>query len=182
MIGQKVGHYCIVDKLGEGGMGVVYRARDERLERDVALKVLPGGSLADESARKRFRKEALALSRLNHPNIATVFDFDSEGGVDFLVMEYVEGVSLAHRIASSWLSEKETASIGVQIAQALEEAHDHRVVHRDLKPGNILLTPKGRVKVLDFGLARLVQPVDSLEGTESLTLRTPVRPGIRAPS
>ena len=172
MIGQKVGHYCIVDKLGEGGMGVVYRARDERLERDVALKVLPGGSLADESARKRFRKEALALSRLNHPNIATVFDFDSEGGVDFLVMEYVEGVSLAHRITSSWLSEKETASIGVQIAQALEEAHDHGVVHRDLKPGNILLTPKGRVKVLDFGLARLVQPVDSLEGTESLTQTT----------
>jgi eukaryotic-like serine/threonine-protein kinase len=172
MIGQKVGHYHVVGKLGEGGMGVVYRARDERLEREVALKVLREGSLTDESARKRFRKEAIALSRLNHPNIATVFDFDSEDGVDFLVMEYVEGVSLAHRIASSGLSEKETAAIGAQIAQALEEAHDHGVVHRDLKPGNILLTPKGRVKVLDFGLARLLQPVDGLEGTESLTQTT----------
>lgn len=169
MIGQKIGHYYIVGKLGEGGMGVVYRARDERLERDVALKVLPEGSLTDESPRKRFRREALALSRLNHPNIATIFDFDSDGGVDFLVMEYVEGVSLAHRIARCALSEKETVSIGAQIAQALEEAHDHGVVHRDLKPGNVLLTPKGRVKVLDFGLARLLQPVDSLDGTESLT-------------
>ena len=172
MIRQKVGHYYVVGKLGEGGMGVVYRARDERLERDVALKVLREGSLTDEAARKRFRKEAIALSRLNHPNIATVFDFDSEDGVDFLVMEYVEGVSLAHRIASSGLSEKETAAIGAQIAQALEEAHDHGVVHRDLKPGNILLTPKGRVKVLDFGLARLLQPVDGLEGPESLTQTT----------
>jgi serine/threonine-protein kinase len=172
MMGQKVGHYHIIGKLGEGGMGVVYRARDERLERDVALKVLAEGLLTDEAARKRFRKEAVALSRLNHPNIATVFDFDSEEGMHFLVMEYVEGISLAHRIAAGALSEKETASIGAQIAQALEGAHDHGVVHCDLKPGNILLTPKGRVKILDFGLARLLRPVDGLEGTESLTQTT----------
>ena len=169
MIGRTISHYQIVGKLGEGGMGVVYRARDERLERDVALKALPEGAFTDEAARRRFRKEALALSRLNHPNIATVFDFDSEDGVDFLVMEYVEGVSFAHRIESGALSEREVASLGAQIAQALEEAHDHGVVHRDLKPGNIMLTPKGRVKVLDFGLAKLLQAGQDLEGTESLT-------------
>jgi len=169
MIGQTVGHYHIVEKLGEGGMGVVYRARDERLERDVALKVLPEGLLSDELARKRFRKEALALSKLNHPNIATVYDFDSQGGVDFLAMEYVAGTSLAHRVEGGAFSEREVASIGSQIAQALEEAHDHGVVHRDLKPGNLLLTPKGRVKVLDFGLARLVRPADDLAMTDSIT-------------
>jgi len=150
-------------------MGVVYRARDERLERDVALKVLPEGLLSDELARKRFRKEALALSKLNHPNIATVYDFDSQGGVDFLAMEYVEGTSLAHRVEGGAFSEREVASIGSQLAQALEEAHDHGVVHCDLKPGNLLLKPKGRVKVLDFGLARLVRSADDLAVTGSIT-------------
>src|SRR5215469_11692151 len=100
MIGRTLGHYRILGKLGEGGMGIVYLARDERLEREVAVKVLPEGLLTDEAARKRFRKEALALSKLNHPNIAAVYDFDSDGGVDFLVMEYVEGTSLAHRLQS----------------------------------------------------------------------------------
>ena len=168
MIGQTVLHFHIVSKLGQGGMGVVYLARDERLERDVALKVLPEGLLADEAARKRFRKEALALSKLNHPNIALIYEFDSEGGVDFLVMEYVAGTSLAQRLKGGALSEKEIASIGAQIAQALEEAHEHGVIHRDLKPENVLLTAKGRVKVLDFGLARFLR-ADDLEATESLT-------------
>ena len=150
-------------------MGIVYLGRDQRLERDVALKVLPEGLLTDEAARKRLRKEALALSKLSHPNIAAVYDFDSEGGVDFLVMEYIEGTSLADRVRCNAFSEREVASVGAQIAQALEEAHEHGVVHRDLKPGNILLTPKGRVKVLDFGLARLLRlPADS-EPTESIT-------------
>ena len=168
MIGQTVLHFKIVSKIGQGGMGVVYLARDERLERDVALKVLREGLLADEAARKRFRKEALALSKLNHPNIAVIYDFDSQGGIDFLVMEYVAGTPLAQRLEEGALSEKETASIGAQIAQALEEAHEHGVIHRDLKPGNVLLTAKGRAKVLDFGLARFLH-TDDLDATESLT-------------
>lgn len=168
MIGRIVGHFKIVSKVGQGGMGVVYLARDERLERDVALKVLRDGLLADEAARKRFRKEALALSKLNHPNIALIYDFDSHGGLDFLVMEYVAGTSLAERLEDGALSEKETASIGSQLAQALEEAHEHGVIHRDLKPGNVLLTAKGRVKVLDFGLAKFLHTAD-LGATASLT-------------
>ena len=169
MIGRTLGHYCILRKIGAGGMGIVYLGRDQRLEREVALKVLPEGLLTDEAARKRLRKEALALSKLSHPNIAAVYDFDSEGAVDFLVMEYIEGTSLADRVRCNALSEREVASVGAQIAQALEEAHEHGVVHRDLKPGNILLTPKGRVKVLDFGLARLLSlPADS-EPTKSIT-------------
>ena len=173
MIGKLLSHYRIVEKIGAGGMGEVYRARDERLERDVALKVLPAGTLADEAARKRFRKEALALSKLNHPHIATVFDFDTQHGLDFLVMEYVPGPSLAETLADGALSEKEVVRLGGQIASALEEAHSQRVVHRDLKPGNIALTAKGDVKVLDFGLAKLVQPasqtttVDTLSETQS---------------
>src|SRR5512136_2937223 len=107
MIGRTLGHYRVIEKIGAGGMGVVYRARDERLERDVALKVLPPGSLADESARKRFRTEALALSRLNHPNIATVHDFDSQQGIDFLVTEMVPGITLDDKLAAGPLSQKE---------------------------------------------------------------------------
>lgn len=146
-------------------MGVVYRARDERLDRDVALKVLPAGTVGDEAARKRFRKEALTLSQLNHPNIATVHDFDTQDGVDFLVMEHVAGVSLAQKLAAGPLPEKEIAALGTQVAEALEEAHAHGIIHRDLKPGNIMVTPKGRAKVLDFGLAKLIRstgvsPVD----------------------
>ncbi|MBI1876109.1 MAG: protein kinase [Acidobacteria bacterium] len=155
MIGQKFGHYRIVETLGQGGMGVVYRAYDERLERDVCVKVLHPGTLVDEAARQRFRNEALALSRLNHPNIATVHDFDTVGEVDFVVMEYIAGTTLALRLRRGALPESEVAALGTQILAALEEAHDHGVIHRDLKPGNIMVTPKGQVKVLDFGLAKL---------------------------
>ena len=170
MIGQMLSHYRIVEKLGAGGMGEVYKAHDERLDRDVAVKVLPSGTLADENARKRFRKEALALSKLNHPNIATVFDFDTQEGVDFIVMELVEGASLAETLKTGALAEKEISELGAQIADALEEAHERGIIHRDLKPGNIAVTPKGRVKVLDFGLARMLRPVVSDEATtEALT-------------
>jgi eukaryotic-like serine/threonine-protein kinase len=167
LIGQTLKQYRIVAKLGAGGMGEVYRARDERLEREVALKVLPAAALEDKTARNRFRKEALALSKLNHPAIATIYDFDSENGVDFLAMEYVAGATLGDKIAHTSLPEKEAVALAVQIAEALEEAHEHGIVHRDLKPGNIMVTPKGRVKVLDFGLARLLQPASSLVSAET---------------
>ena len=156
MIGKTLSHYRIVEKIGAGGMGEVYRAHDERLERDVALKVLPTGTLADESARKRFRKEALALSKLNHPNIATIYDFDTQDGIDFLVMEYVEGMTLSERVSKGALPEKEIARLGGQVAEALEEAHEQGIIHRDLKPANVMVTAKGRAKVLDFGLAKLL--------------------------
>ncbi len=161
MIGQTLGHYRIIERIGAGGMGVVYRAHDERLDRNVALKVLPAGTLADEAARKRFRKEALALARLNHPNIGAVYDFDTQDGLDFLVMEYVPGGTLASRLTGGPLPEKEAVALGAQIAAALEEAHELGIVHRDLKPGNIALTLKGQVKVLDFGLAKLLQPASA---------------------
>jgi eukaryotic-like serine/threonine-protein kinase len=169
MIGRQLSHYRVVEKLGAGGMGEVYRARDERLDRDVALKVLPANAFEDESARRRFRREATALSRLNHPNIATIHDFDHEQGVDFLVMEYVDGTTLRERLERGALSAGDVASLGAEIAAALEEAHEHGVVHRDLKPANIALTRRGQVKVLDFGLARLRGPVDDAVTTESRT-------------
>jgi serine/threonine protein kinase len=123
IMGRTLGHYRVLEEIGSGGMGVVYRAHDERLERDVALKVLPPGTLANDSARKRFRKEALALSRLNHPNIATVFDFDTQEGTDFLVTELIEGVTLDNKLAAGSLPEKEVILIGMQMAEGLVAAH-----------------------------------------------------------
>ena len=169
MIGKTISHYRVTAKLGAGGMGEVYLAHDERLEREVALKVLPAKTLTDEAARKRFRKEALALSKLNHPNIATIYDFDTQDGVDFLVMEYVEGTTLSEKLSGHSLPEKDVARLGGQVADALEEAHEHGVIHRDLKPGNVMVTPKGQAKVLDFGLAKLAHPVSETATTESLS-------------
>ena len=160
MIGQTLGHYRILEKVGSGGMGVVYRARDEQLERDVALKVLPSGTLSNDASRRHFRNEALALAKLNHPNIETVYEFDTQDGMDFLVMEYVPGKTLADRLIGGALPEKEVIALGMQIAAALAEAHEHGIVHRDLKPANIALTEKGQAKVLDFGLAKLLRPRD----------------------
>jgi len=157
MIGTVLSHYRIIEQIGAGGMGVVYRARDDRLERDVAIKVLPAGALADEAQRRRFRREALALSRLNHPGVATVHEFDREDGADFIVMELVSGDTLAERLKSGALPVGLVTDFGLQIAEALEAAHQRGVLHRDLKPANIVLSARGRVKVLDFGLAKLVQ-------------------------
>ena len=167
--GTKLGPYEIVEPLGAGGMGEVYRAHDERLDRDVALKVLPAGVLADEIARKRFRKEALALAKLCHPNICMIFDFDMQDGVDFLAMEYVAGQSLAQKVNAASLPEKEVVTLGAQLAAALEEAHEQRIVHCDLKPGNILVTPKGQAKVLDFGLAKLLRAHGDPRATQTFT-------------
>lgn len=169
MIGRTLGHYCIIEKIGAGGMGVVYRARDERLERDVALKILPAGALADEETRKRFRREAMALSKLNHPNIATIYDFDTEKDVDFLAMEFISGVTLREKSISRALPEAEVVQLGKQAAGALEAAHEQGIIHRDLKPGNIMVTPKGLLKVLDFGLAKLFQPSGAIDRTLTFT-------------
>jgi TolB-like protein/Tfp pilus assembly protein PilF/tRNA A-37 threonylcarbamoyl transferase component Bud32 len=167
MIGRALRHYRIVDKIGAGGMGEVYRARDEHLNRDVAIKILPADALADDKARRLFRREAEALSKLNHPHIATVFDFDSQDGVDFIVMEHVTGESLDRQLETGALPEKTIARLGEQMASALEEAHEHGIIHRDLKPANVRLTPKGQAKILDFGIARLLQPAGVEATTES---------------
>jgi serine/threonine-protein kinase len=169
VIGSKLGHYTILEELGAGGMGVVYRGRDERLDREVAIKLLPPGVLDDAAARKRFRREALALSRLNHPSIETVYEFDTRDGIDFLVLELVPGETLAGRLARGPVPEREAADLGAQIAYALEEAHERGVLHRDLKPGNVVVTPKGRVKVLDFGLAKLLPHAGEATETVALT-------------
>ena len=134
LIGQILGHYRILEKIGAGGMGEVYRAQDEHLEREVAIKVLPLGTLADESSRRRFRQEALALSRLNHPNIATIYDFDTQQGLDFLVMEYIPGVTLRDKLSQGSFPEKQVVTLGTQLAEGLSAAHEHGVVHRDLNP------------------------------------------------
>jgi eukaryotic-like serine/threonine-protein kinase len=162
MIGETFGHYRIVERVGSGGFGVVYRARDERLERDVAVKVLPPGMLNDDSSRRNFRKEALALAKLNHPNIETVYEFGSQDGVDFLVMEYVPGKTLSDKLAGGPIQEKELVFLAIQIVDALQEAHDCGIAHRDLKPANIVITPKGQAKVLDFGLAKWLRPGEEL--------------------
>ncbi len=150
-------HYRILEQIGEGGMGVVYRAHDERLDRDIALKVLPPGTVVETAARKRFHKEALMLSKLNHPNIATVHDFDTQDGTDFLVEELIEGLSLDAMLASGPLSEKEIINLGSQLAEGLAAAHEHGVIHRDLKPANVRVTPDARLKILDFGLAMILR-------------------------
>ncbi|HYL15689.1 MAG TPA: protein kinase [Terriglobales bacterium] len=166
-VGEVIGHYRILERVGEGGMGVVYRAHDERLNRDVALKFLSGNSLNDTSSHKRFRKEALALAKLNHPNVAVLHDFDSKGNIDFLVIEYVHGETLSKKLMSAALSEEEILSLGMQLVDGLASAHEEGVLHGDIKPGNLRLTRDGRLKILDFGLAKLCQPA-STATTESV--------------
>jgi eukaryotic-like serine/threonine-protein kinase len=156
MIGSSLGRYRIVERLGQGGMGVVFRAEDPRLERDVAIKVIRPETLGSDDVRRRFTVEARALSRLLHPGIATLFDLDAQDGADFLVMEYVPGGTLAELLAGGPLPEQRARAIGIEVAEALQTAHEQGVVHRDLKPSNVAITPRGRAKVLDFGLAHFV--------------------------
>ncbi len=168
--GRILGHYRLIERIGEGGMGVVHRAYDEHLQREIALKLLPANTVRDESARRRFRKEALTLARLNHPNIGTLHGFEADGDVDFLVMEYVPGITLASKLARGPLRESELLEYAIQMASAMEEAHKQGVIHRDLKPANILITPGGQIKLLDFGLARLLTPGDDSD-TDSGSLK-----------
>src|SRR6267143_4677722 len=156
MIGTTLSHYRILEPLGQGGMGEVYRAHDLHLDRDVAIKVLLGGALADPTARDRFRREAHVLSRLSHPGVATIFDFDTQDRLDFLVMEYVPGGTLQSRLGEGAMGLDELMRLGAEIGDALEAAHRLGFLHRDLKPGNFVLTATGMPKILDFGLAGLL--------------------------
>ena len=155
-VGQTLGRYTLLERIGAGGMGEVWKAHDDRLDRTVAIKVLHGDARADETGRERFRREALTLSRLSHAGIATVFDFDSAGDRSFLVMEFVRGGTLKSRLRQGPLPLDEVRAIGAAMADALENAHGQKVLHRDLKPGNVALTTDGQPKILDFGLALLV--------------------------
>ena len=177
MIGQLLGHYRIVEKLGQGGMGTVYRALDTRLGRPVAIKVLPHEAMIDLERKKRFVQEARAASALNHPNIITIYDINTADGVDFIAMEYVEGKTLQQLIGRKGLPLSEALEYAVQITGALATAHAAGIVHRDLKPSNIMVTGKGLLKVLDFGLAKLTEPsaTDDLATTQTMgTNRTPL--------
>jgi Tol biopolymer transport system component/tRNA A-37 threonylcarbamoyl transferase component Bud32 len=169
MIGRTLDHYRIESKLGEGGMGVVYKARDVHLNRTVALKVLPPEKIADPDRRERFVREARAASALNHPNIVAIYDIRSEEGVDFMVMEHVEGRTLDEVIPPKGIPVSQTLRCAVQIADALARAHGAGILHRDIKPSNLMLTPEGRVKILDFGLAKLAEPVDSSPEAPTMT-------------
>jgi serine/threonine protein kinase len=173
VIGTALGHYRIVEKIGEGGMGEVYRAHDERLDRDVAIKVLPEAVASDPDRLARFEREAKLLASLNHPNIATVHGLEEEKSLRFLVMELVGGESLAGVVARGPIPFDETLPIALQIARALESAHEHGIIHRDLKPANVMVSPEGKVKVLDFGLAKAFELKGSAQQSPESVAESP---------
>ena len=169
--GSKIGPYEIAALIGAGGMGEVYRARDTKLGRDVAIKVLPAAVADNPERLARFQREAKVLASLNHPNIATLHGPEDSGSVPALVMELVEGNTLAERIAAAPIPLEEAVPIALQMIEALDYAHDHSVIHRDLKPANVKITPDGRVKVLDFGLPKaLTDEVDLPRSQNSPTI------------
>jgi len=155
MIGKTISHYKILEKIGEGGMGVVYKAEDTKLKRTVALKFLPPELMRDVEAKERFIREARAASALDHANICTIYEINEVEGQTFIAMAYVEGENLQKKIESGPLKIDEVLNIAIRIAQGLQEAHERGIVHRDIKPANVMLTPRGQVKVMDFGLAKL---------------------------
>jgi serine/threonine protein kinase len=179
MIGRRISHYEVNEALGSGGMGVVYRAHDVTLDRDVAIKVLPGDRPRTENARRRFRREAMAASALSHPNIITIYEISCDGETDFIAMEYVRGSTLTTILKSRKLSLEEALQYAVQISDALAKAHGAGVIHRDMKPGNIMVTEDGLVKILDFGLAKFNPDMtetddgSTLERTKEVTLTQP---------
>src|SRR5215471_11448765 len=173
--GSRLGSYEIVSLIGQGGMGEVYRAKDTKLGRDVAVKLLPPSFTNDPERVARFRREAQVLASLNHPHIAHIHGLEESSGTQFLVLELVDGDSLDKRIARGPIPVDETLAIARQIAEALEAAHEKGIIHRDLKPANVALTQDGHVKILDFGLAKAVEPTgtSSIDATASPTITTP---------
>src|SRR6185436_19382503 len=155
--GTRLGRYEILSKIGEGGMGQVYRAHDPSLDRQVAIKLLPPATAADPQARQRLRREAMAVAALDHPYICKIFEIGEDGDALFLVMEYIAGKTLHQRLLEGRMPMPEALHVAGEIAEALQEAHARRFLHRDLKPANIMLTEQGHVKVMDFGLAKRVE-------------------------